>query len=171
MKKYISMLIFALAGVFCFVSCDVETDEEAGGTNVEKMAGFWDVAVDAVDESGQVVYYDPYGLGTISIATYNTASNATDSMWVYDYGNFWYFQLKVAIDYSARTFSCSSKPYYYEDASSANCVITNGKILENQGHNIHGLPCDSITFNITFDDDQNGLIYRISGVRHSGFTE
>lgn len=50
MKKYISMFMFALLGCFALVSCDTETDESAGGTAVEQMAGIWDVQVDAVDE-------------------------------------------------------------------------------------------------------------------------
>ena len=32
MKKYISMFLVALVGMFTFVSCDPETDEKAGGT-------------------------------------------------------------------------------------------------------------------------------------------
>ena len=54
MKKYISMFMVALVGMFTFVSCDPETDEKAGGTAVEKMAGHWVVTVDAVDEDGNV---------------------------------------------------------------------------------------------------------------------
>ena len=49
MKKYISMFMVALAATFTFVSCDTETDEKAGGTAVEKMAGLWEVTVDVVD--------------------------------------------------------------------------------------------------------------------------
>ena len=74
MKKYISMFMFALLGCFALVSCDTETDESAGGTAVEQMAGIWDVQVDAVDENGNVLYEDPYGLGTITVNTYNTAA-------------------------------------------------------------------------------------------------
>ena len=74
MKKYISMFMVALAATFTFVSCDTETDEKAGGTAVEKMAGLWDVTVDVVDEQGNVLGKDPLGLGTININTYNTAA-------------------------------------------------------------------------------------------------
>ena len=63
MKKYISLAFMAIALTFGFTSCCVETNEEPGGTNVEKMAGRWNVMVDAVDESGNVVYKDPYHLG------------------------------------------------------------------------------------------------------------
>ena len=65
MKKYISLAFMAVALSFGFASCSVETDEKPGGTNVQKMAGLWDVQVDAVDENGNVLYEDPYGIGTI----------------------------------------------------------------------------------------------------------
>ena len=61
------MFMVALAATFTFVSCDPETDEKAGGTAVEKMAGLWEVTVDVVDEQGNVLGKDPLGLGTINI--------------------------------------------------------------------------------------------------------
>ena len=67
MKKYISFAFMAIALSFGFAGCSTETSEEPGGTNVQKMAGRWDVQVDIVDESGSVLYEDPYGLGTITI--------------------------------------------------------------------------------------------------------
>ena len=54
MKKYISLAFMAIALSFGFVSCSVDTNEEPGGTNVEKIAGRWNVTVDVVDESGNV---------------------------------------------------------------------------------------------------------------------
>ena len=89
MKKYISLAFMAIALTFGFTSCCVETNEEPGGTNVEKMAGRWNVMVDAVDESGNVVYKDPYHLGEFEIRTYNTADNSTTKMWLDDLGDFW----------------------------------------------------------------------------------
>ena len=107
MKKYISLAFMAVALSFGFVSCSVETNEEPGGTNVEKMAGRWNVQVDAVDESGNVLYEDPYGLGTITIMTYNTADNNINEMWLDDNGKFWSFKMKVDVNYRERSFSCS----------------------------------------------------------------
>ena len=46
----------AIALSFGFVSCDTETNEEPGGTNVQKMAGRWNVQVDIVDESDDYDY-------------------------------------------------------------------------------------------------------------------
>ena len=55
MKKYISLALMTIALSFGFVSCDVETNEEPGGTNVQNMAGRWTVSVSQVDENGNVV--------------------------------------------------------------------------------------------------------------------
>ena len=169
MKKYISLAFMAVALSFGFVSCSVETNEEPGGTNVEKMAGRWNVQVDAVDESGNVLYEDPYGLGTITIMTYNTADNNINEMWLDDNGKFWSFKMKVDVNYRERSFSCSERDY--DAAGSGTAVVTNGKILENAAKNLHGMPNDSIVFNIKFSDDDNGLIYRLSGQRYTGFYE
>ena len=104
MKKYISLAFMAVALSFGFTSCCVETNEEPGGTNVEKMAGRWNVVVDAVDESGNVLYEDPYGLGTFTIMTYNTADNGVNKMWLDDNKKFWAFKMKVDVNYIARTY-------------------------------------------------------------------
>lgn len=169
MKKYISLAFMAIALSFGFVSCSVETNEEPGGTNVEKMAGRWEVTVDAVDESGNVLYEDPYNLGVFEIRTYNTADNSIDKMWLDDLKTFWSFKMKVDVNYIARTFSCSERDY--DAAGSGTAVVTDGKVLENAAKNLHGMPNDSIVFNIKFSDDDNGLIYRVSGQRYTGFYE
>lgn len=171
MKKYISMFIFALLGCFSLVSCDTETDESAGGTAVEQMAGEWDVHVDAIDADGNVVYDDPYGLGTITLNTYNTSANTNTEMWLAE-NDFWGVKMKVSVDYAAKTFSAPANTSYNpSDADAGNVELLEGKVLIGQGKNIHGLPCDSICYKVKFDDDQNGLTYQVSGVRHSGFYE
>ena len=159
MKKYISLAFMAVALSFGFASCSVETDEKPGGTNVQKMAGRWDVQVDAVDENGNVLYEDPYGIGTITIMTFNTADNNINEMWLDDNGKFWSFKMKVDVNYR------------YDAAGSGTAVVTNGKILENAAKNLHGMPNDSIVFNIKFSDDDNELLYRVSGQRYTGFKE
>ena len=169
MKKYISLAFMAIALTFGFTSCCVETNEEPGGTNVEKMAGRWNVMVDAVDESGNVVYKDPYHLGEFEIRTYNTADNSTTKMWLDDLGEFWAFKMKVDVNYIARTFSCAEQDY--DAKGSGTAVVTDGKILEEAAKNLHGMPNDSIVFNIKFSDDDYGLIYRLSGQRYTGFYE
>ena len=169
MKKYISFALMTVAFCFGFVSCDVETNEEPGGTNVEKMAGRWEVQVDAYDNSGNLLYEDPYEMGIFEIMTYNTADNNTSQMWLDDCGNFWSFQFKTNINYETRTFS--NDAIDYDAAGSGKAIVTNGKILEGAAKNLHGMPNDSIVFDITFDDDDYGFVYRISGQRYTGFYE
>ncbi len=172
MKKYISMFMVALAATFTFVSCDPETDEKAGGTAVEKMAGLWDVTVDAVDDQGNVLYEDPFGLGTININTYNTAANDADKMWL-DGAAFYGVKMKVNItDYSAGKFEGTPNTSYDpSNAEAGNIEFLHGQVLYGQGKNLHGMPTDSICYTVKFSDDQNALTYRVSGIRHSGFTE
>ena len=169
MKKYISIAFIAISISFGFAGCSTETSEEPGGTNVQKMAGRWDVQVDIVDESGSVLYEDPYGLGTITIMTYNTADNSMNQMCLDDNGEFWAFQMKVDVDYQARTFSCPEKDYDADGTGTA--IVTGGKILEGAAKNLHGMPNDSIVFNIKFSDDDNNFTFRLSGQRYTGFYE
>ncbi len=152
-----------------FTSCDSETDEEAGGTNVQKMAGNWVVTVNVVDENGNILQEDPSKLGSFSLNTYNTAANDCDSMWIDDGGKFWAFKFKTGLNYTARTFSCEN--ISYDANNSGTATILNGKVLEGAAKNIHGMPNDSIVFDIKFSDDTSNLIYRIAGQRYQGFTE
>lgn len=172
MKKYISMFLVALVGVCTFVSCDPETDEKAGGTAVEKMAGRWVVTVDAVDEDGNVI--DENLLGKkIDLNTYNTAANEADKMWLDDGGNFYNVKMKVNVtDYKNGKFEAiPNTSYNPADDAAGNVEFLKGQVLYGQGKNLHGAPVDSICYTVKFDDDEDGLIYRVSGKRYSGFTE
>lgn len=171
MKKYILMFLVALLGMFTFVSCDPETDEKAGGTAVEKMAGRWVVTVDAVDEDGNVI--DENLLGKkIDLNTYNTAANDADKMWLDD-AAFYGVKMKVNItDYKNGKFEATPNTCYNpSDDEAGNVEFLKGQVLYGQGKNIHGAPVDSICYTVKFSDDDNALIYRISGKRYSGFTE
>lgn len=90
-------------------------------------------------------------------------------MWLDDVNNFWAFKFKTNINYEARTFS--NEAVDYDAAASGKAVVTNGKILEGAAKNLHGMPNDSIVFDIQFDDDDYGFVYRISGQRYTGFYE
>ena len=168
MKKYISMFMVALVGMFTFVSCDPETDEKAGGTAVEKMAGRWVVTVDAVDEDGNVI--DENLLGKkIDLNTYNTAANDADKMWLDD-AAFYGVKMKVNItDYKNGKFEAiPNTSYNPADDTAGNVEFLKGQVLYGQGKNLHGAPVDSICYTVKFDDDEDGLIYRVSGKRYSG---
>ena len=174
MKKYISFFAMTLALSFGFVACDTETDEEPGGTKVEKMCGNWDVVYDAVDANGNVVYEDPYGKGEVTLFTYNTPDESMTQMYIDDQNKFWAYKFLVNINYAARTFSANDS-VWYDAAHSGKAVLTDGKILEGAAKNSHGMPNDSISFYISFDDDADGAKYgwtkwHVHGQRHTGFS-
>ena len=170
MKKIFSMI--ALAAMFSFVACDPETDEEPGGTNIEKMAGVWDVQYDGVDDDGNITMEDPFGAGICTLYTYNTNDNGTAQMWLDDRNTFWAYKFLTNINYGARTFA--NEAVDYDAAGSGTAIVEDGKILEGAAKNEHGMPTDSISFYITFSDDQYVGRYwtklHVSGRRHSGFS-
>lgn len=168
MKKYIIMAMAAIAMTFGFTGCD-DSDVDPGGTAVEEMAGEWVVTVDAVDANGATLYEDPYGLGQITISTYNTAANTDNEMWLNDNGYFWNFTFKVTTNYGAKTFSANNVPY--DAAGTGNAIVTDGKVLLDAAKNRHGKPNDSIDFKISFSDDSNGLTYHVHGQRYTGFVD
>lgn len=167
MKKYISLFATALLLTIGFASCSVETDEPAGGTAVEKMAGHWIVTVDAIVDGE--VYEDPYGMGSWDMYTYNTADNDADKMWFTDGNNFWGYEFKIPINLSERTFEIKDQYIYDDDEGEpVYCTVTDGKIIENGGTNVNGKPTDAIDYKIEFTDDA-GTIYHVHGVRYAGF--
>jgi hypothetical protein len=161
MKKYLILLFAALS--FSLVSCDDDT--EPGGTSVEKMAGDWWVTVNIIDNGQE--YIDPYEIGQIRMATYNTAANLSTEMWIDDQNNFWEYKAKVTVDYNARTFYSNS--FVDNITYDSQVRITEGKILEGVATTPSGMPADSIVYFIEFDDDPDGYLYKVSGFRRTGF--
>lgn len=160
MKKYLILLltIFSVS----FVACDDDT--EPGGTNVEKMAGDWWVTVNVIS-NGQDL--GDAGVGHIKMYTYNTAANTGKDMWIDDDKNFWDYKIKVNVDYAARTFSTTD--FVSNLKYDCKVKVTDGKILEGAATTPSGMPADSIVYNVQFDDDPDGLIYKVSGFRRTGF--
>jgi hypothetical protein len=161
-----------LAGLL-FTSCE---KDEIGGTATESMAGEWYVTVDAVDAAGNVVYSDDelFGLGNIMLNTYNTASNASDKLYVDDRGNFWEFKARVNCDLSSLTFQ-SNGGVANEAYDGCDVTISGGKILPKAATNPHGTAADSIVFYVSFSDDEYPDLYgyakyKISGYRYTGLT-
>ena len=167
MKKYISFFVAAIALCMGFSSCNTQTDEPAGGTAVEKMAGHWVVTVDAIVDGE--TYEDPYGMGEWELYTYNTAADDADQMWISDSNNFWGFTFKTPVNIKALTFDATEE-YIYTDKSGEDvyAIVHDGKITENGGLNVNGKPTDRLDINIEFTDDP-GTIYHIYGVRYAGF--
>ncbi|MDD6252889.1 MAG: lipid-binding protein [Bacteroidales bacterium] len=143
--------------------------DEIKNTATVDMAGEWAVTVDIVDETGEAIYgEDPYGYGTIVIATFNTAENRPDKMFVSDCENFWSFQVPVNVDQKARTFASDGAVdnVMYE----CKVTVTGGKITPGGALTPSGMPADAIEFCAVFDDDDDGFIYHFHGYRYSGLT-
>lgn len=185
-----------LALSFGFVSCDVETNEDAGGTNVEKMAGHWTVTFEqSVDEYNAIAnggtnpglssmtadqleklkWADAYGMGKVGVYSYNTASNAADSIWFSDYAtkasdaSTWSYKLKVGINYGTKTFGCAET----SNTNHSGCSITiiGGKILKDAARTPRGAVADSIIAFVKFSNNSDGFTFmKMSGYRYTGFS-
>lgn len=173
MKKILYFATLLLAVVLA-ASCSKDDIED---TATVELAGDWYVTVDAVDESGNLVFTDAdlFGLGRIHILTYNTSDNVSDQLFVYDEGNFWNFKVKASSDVKALTFSTNG------DASNLSgddikVNVSDGKVVKGGGVQKNGSKTDSISFYVTFSDDSYPAAYgyakyHVHGVRYSGLAD
>ena len=167
MKKAIYLLMMC-AGVL-FTSCE---KDEIGGTATEALAGEWMLTVDAVDDAGNVVLTDPFGLGTVLGITYNTVDNVADKMYVSDLANFWDYRVVVNCDCTALTFSTDGN--VQNEAYDCQVNIEDGKMLPGMATTPSGMPADSLVYYMSFSDDENPAAYgyakyKVSGYRRTGF--
>ncbi|MBO4673610.1 MAG: hypothetical protein J5616_04600 [Bacteroidaceae bacterium] len=169
MKKIFSAIMITAAAMFGISSCSTETNESAGGTAVQDMAGLWDVDIDVMelDENGNygsepVVTYPGY-----TLYTYNTNDNRSDSLYIDDLGKIWPVKLKVGCNLSDFTITGTDVINIYDDEET--CQI-NGRVMPGAATNLHGKPNDSICVEIEFSSDP-GYLYRFTGQRYTGFYE
>lgn len=167
MKKLIYIWMVCM-GVL-FTSCE---KDEIGGTATEALAGEWQLTVDAVDESGNVVLTDPFGIGVILGITYNTVDNVADKMYVSDLGNFWDYTVVVNADCDALTFSTDGDAQ--NEAYNCKVNIEGGKMLPGAATTPSGMPADSLVYYVSFSDDDYPAAmgyakYKVSGYRRTGF--
>ena len=162
MKKTIYLLMLCV-GVM-FASCE---KDEIGGTATEALAGEWQLTVDLVDDAGNVLMTDPYGMGVILGITYNTVDNVGDKMYVSDLGNFWDYKVVVNCDCNALTFSTDGDTQ--NEAYDCMVNIENGKMLPSAATTPSGMPADSLVYYVSFSDDDPGMRYKVSGYRRTGF--
>lgn len=152
--------------------------EEVGNTATVATAGQWYVTVDAVDESGNVVYEDAdlFGLGRVLLLTANTAANSATEMIVDDLQNFWGYRVKVTVDPVNMTFATNTTENNNLNGDDINVTITGGKIVKDGGVQNNGSKADYIEFYVNFSDDQYPAAYgyakyHVYGVRYSGLAE
>lgn len=149
--------------VLAFSSCQKKPD--VGGTAAEKMANEWWVQLYKPD--GSLAYPpDYYG----KIATYNTAANIGNELWLDDLGgNIWDFKVKVNADPANLTFNATQAESVV-DQYNIKIDVTDGKIIPNGGHSKTGVITDSIYMKIEFEDDP-GTLYSIRGHARTRFAE
>lgn len=186
MRKYIVMGCIALATAF--TGCDVETNEEPGGTAVEKMAGFWTVTFEqSVDEYNalfegaadpglesktpaeldKLEWEDLYGNGKMTVVSSNTAANLPTEMWLID-NTFKRTQVKCSVNYGERTFESRNQTPY----EGCTMDVIGGKVLEGAATTPRGVPADSIVAYVKYSDEANGFTYmKMSGYRYTGYTQ
>ena len=152
--------------------------EEVGNTATVATAGQWYVTVDAVDESGNVVYEDAdlFGLGRVLLLTANTAANSATEMIVDDLQNFWGYRVKVTVDPVNMTFATNTTENNNLNGDDINVTITGGKIVKDGGVQNNGSKADYIEFYVNFSDDQYPAAYgyakyHVYGIRYSGLAE
>ncbi len=152
--------------------------EEVGGTEAEATAGQWYVTVDAVDESGNLVYGDAdlFGLGRSLLVTANTSANKATEMIVDDLQNFWGYRVKVTVDPVNLTFSTNTTENNNLNGDEINVTITGGRIVKDGGVQNNGSKADYIEFYVSFSDDPYPAAYgyakyHVYGVRYSGLVE
>lgn len=163
MRKLIYILMMCVGGLF--TSCE---KDEVGTTATEALAGEWYVTVDAVDNAGNTVATDPFGLGYTFILTYNTTANIPTEMYVSDQGNFWDYTVRVNSDINNLTFSTDGD--VQNEAYDCMVNIEEGRMLPGAATTPSGTPADSIVFYVSFSDDENGFSkYKVSGYRYTGF--
>ncbi|MGM9765066.1 MAG: lipid-binding protein [Candidatus Cryptobacteroides sp.] len=157
------LIAIMMLGAALATSCK---KDEIENTATVGMAGEWSVTVDVVDETGELLYEDPYGMGPFVLVTCNTADNRPDRMFVSDCGNFWEFQVPVNADPKAMTFASDGAVdnVLYE----CKVTVTGGKITLGGAETPSGMPADAIELNVVFDDDDYGFIYYIHGYRYTG---
>ena len=148
MKNIFKFLAVALVA-FGIQSC---AKEEIGGTAVQDMCGEWYVTVDAVDANGNVVYEDPYGVGTFMMFTYNTNANVPTEFYIDDDYNFWAFRVIANVDYANKTFQVSNA---IDDYYGISVDIVKGSIVKDGAKSDAGYTADSISFMVRFEDDED----------------
>ncbi|MDD3359714.1 MAG: lipid-binding protein [Parabacteroides sp.] len=158
MKKYLYIMISALA--LLTISCEEDTDP--GRTSVEEMAGDWWVRYE-LEDGGEWVDLAGYQRFT----TYNTSGNNATEMWINDGAHFWDFSGVVSVDYPNKTFKTNGM--IENNSYESQFEIIDGKVLAGKAITPSGQPADSLVFFVKFSDDTDGLTYKVSGFRRTGF--
>ncbi|MEI2271514.1 hypothetical protein OHD16_05120 [Sphingobacterium sp. ML3W] len=155
-KNITFFFLLILGGVIA--SCQKE--EEIGGTATQKASGDWFVRYS--DDGGKTFHAD-----YLHFATYNSAANKSDELWLDDLKTFWEMKGLVTLDLNSLTFKGTKVKEVYNNIT----FDVDGKILEGAAKGPGSkTPTDSIYMKIEFSDDP-GTEYILSGYKRTGFLE
>ena len=169
MKKYNSILLILIT-IFFVSSCkkdliDTIKKIDPGKTSTYPLNGEYWVQLDAAPIATPTAWSNALGYKKIIIS--NTSTDKGDSIWIDDLKNIWSFKVKTACNPTLMTFNVTDgKELYYDDAT----TIKNGKLILDIGISRGGNKTDSIYMEISWASDAAN-VYRLSGVRRTGFTE
>lgn len=182
MKKYLLLAVSALLMGFtasCSNDDPSDSDTNAGGTKVEKMAGAWVASVYTCENQGDLSNIDNWDweeLGSFEgdLMTYNTAANKSNEMWVDDQGEcnlgtdtvhhvYGDYSHKVKVNIKGRTFSVTNGENVYGNGP---VTIVGGKVLKNaatvQKDRGQSIKADSIVYYVMVDGKSYGYL-KVSG--------
>lgn len=173
MKNFkIILLLLVILGIY---SCETYKDPETEYSPIYPLSGQWYVQVyDAnVDTLLSPISYTMY--------TYNTASNTSDSMWVYIpeitkkpslFKLCGEFRSKVACRVSDKSFGTTSLVSNNLDLTKS-IKIDNGSVILSGGKTLGGSVADSVAFMLTtkLSSESTTKSFKIKGVRVSGWPE
>jgi hypothetical protein len=163
MKRYMHIGLLVSILVLVNAACK-RTLPSYGQTAVVKMANNWWVTAHTPNNG---YYKDGNGSMNFFFATYNSSSNAVDSLWLDDLENGYGIKTEVTADYTNFTFSSTASYNLYLGDS---VTVFNGKILLNGGHSASGVVVDSIYFQALFSDDPGDTL-TMAGVARTGFDQ
>lgn len=166
--KNIKLILTFLFIAWAAMSCRKE--EDPGGVAIGDMCGEWHITVDGT----------PKG----TLITSNNVNNDINKLVISDKLNYYWFNVEVDLNLSARTFSVDTaiNQEYYNltwSASSARTIpydikiiVRNGKVTKDAVTLPSGVKSDLIEFQIGFEDDGTPYeLHQIVGYRRSGFLE
>jgi hypothetical protein len=160
MKRIVIQMLMVTAFLTTLNSCRKESDDDAGGTATQAMAGEWWVQISVNNELLLPDYF--------KVLTYNTSENIPSKMWMDDLEQLWPFKIKMDVNPSNKTFNANASQSQYSDIT---VNLQNGKVLA--GGSVGPFSkavTDSIYVEAEFSDDP-GTIYQLSGYRRTRFQE
>lgn len=177
--KNIKLILTFLFVAWTAMSCRKE--EDPGGVAIGDMCGEWHYTVDGSPDN-------PYtGAPLGALITSNNVNNDIDKIIISDKLGYYWFNVEVDLNLSARTFSVDTAiNQEYVNATynpslartipyEIKIIVRNGKVTKDAVTLPSGVKADLIEFQIGFEDDSTPYVpyelHQVVGYRRSGFLE